>query len=61
MGSSQPLPEIVNGDLTLREYEMRILQSYLQKYNHNTKIVAEKLDIGVATVYRMLKEGKEKV
>lgn len=59
IGSPQPLPEISNGDLTLREYELKILHSYLQKYNHNTRIVAEKLDIGVATVYRMLKEGKE--
>jgi DNA-binding NtrC family response regulator len=52
------MPDIQANDLTLREYEMRILQTYLQKYNNNTKIVAEKLDIGVATVYRMLKEGK---
>jgi two-component system, NtrC family, response regulator AtoC len=50
------LPENQNGEMTLREYEMSIVQSYLHKYNHNTKLVAEKLDIGVATIYRMLKE-----
>jgi DNA-binding NtrC family response regulator len=62
-GSASAMPDLQNHneELTLREYEMRILQSYLQKYNNNTKLVAEKLDIGVATVYRMLKEGKQHV
>ncbi len=59
IGSNNSMPDIQNGELTLREYEMRILQSYLQKYSNNTKLVAEKLDIGVATVYRMLKEWKQ--
>jgi two-component system, NtrC family, response regulator AtoC len=30
-------------------------------YENNPKIVAEKLDIGVATVYRMLKEDKSDI
>jgi DNA-binding NtrC family response regulator len=59
LGSGQSMPDIQNGELTLREYEMRIVQSFLQKYNNNTKLVAEKLDIGVATIYRMLKEWKQ--
>lgn len=59
LSSGQPIPDFHNGELTLRDYEMRIVQSYLQKYNNNTKIVAEKLDIGVATIYRMLKEWKQ--
>ncbi|MGW8316006.1 MAG: hypothetical protein ACWGNV_10425, partial [Bacteroidales bacterium] len=45
--------------LTLREYERRIVFSYLEKYNHDVKLVAKKLDIGPATIYRMLKEEKE--
>jgi two-component system response regulator AtoC len=48
--------DILNEELTLREYERRILNAYLKKYNNNTKEVAEKLDIGLSTVYRMLKE-----
>lgn len=62
-GAAGAMPDLQNHneDLTLREYEMQILQSYLHKYNNNTKLVAEKLDIGVATVYRMLKEGKQHV
>jgi DNA-binding NtrC family response regulator len=58
IGSVAPMPNIENGELTLREYELKILHAYLQKYNNNTKMVADKLDIGVATVYRMLKEEK---
>jgi len=45
-------------ELTLREYNIRIVQNFLKMYDNNPKIVAEKLDIGVATVYRMLKEAK---
>jgi DNA-binding NtrC family response regulator len=43
-------------NLTMRQYEMLILKDYLNKYNNNVKEVADKLDIGVATVYRMLKQ-----
>ena len=45
-------------DLTLRQYEMKIVSSYLQKYNNDVRLVAKKLDIGTATIYRMLKEKK---
>ncbi len=43
-------------EMSLREYNIRIVKRYLEKYDNNTKLVAEKLDIGVATIYRMLKE-----
>jgi DNA-binding NtrC family response regulator len=48
-----------NADLTMREHEMRILKATLKKYNHNIPLTAEKLDIGISTIYRMLKEDKE--
>jgi len=51
------VPDILNKELTLREYEMGIINAFLRKYDNNIKIVAEKLDIGVSTIYRMLKEG----
>lgn len=44
-------------DLTLREYNLRIVAAYLDKYDNDVKLVAGKLDIGAATIYRMLKEG----
>jgi transcriptional regulator with PAS, ATPase and Fis domain len=43
--------------MSLREYNIRIVKKYLEKYNNNIKLVAQKLDIGVATIYRMLKVG----
>ena len=43
-------------DLTLRQYERKIVSSYLQKYNNDVRLVAKKLDIGTATIYRMIKE-----
>lgn len=58
-GTDDPVPEILAEELTLREYEHRIVQSFLDKYDNNIKLVAEKLDIGVATIYRMLKETKK--
>ena len=48
--------DVLDDELTLREYERRIVNAYLKKYNNNTKLVAEKLDIGQSTIYRMLKE-----
>lgn len=47
---------VMNEELTLKEYERRIVDAYLKKYDNNIKLVAEKLDIGQSTIYRMLKE-----
>jgi DNA-binding NtrC family response regulator len=47
-------------ELTLREYERRIVTAYLEKYKNDVKLVAKKLDIGTATIYRMLKEEKDR-
>jgi len=51
--------DTVNEELTMRDYEMRIIKSMLKKHNNNIKLVAEKLDIGASTIYRLLKEEKE--
>jgi len=56
LSSTNVLPDVVGEELTLRAYNRRIVQLYLSKYNNNTKLVAEKLDIGQTTIYRMLKE-----
>lgn len=47
------------GDLTLRDYELKIINAYLKKYNNDIRLVAQKLDIGVSTIYRLLKEFKD--
>lgn len=52
--------DLFKQEMSLREYDIQILKKFLEKYDNNIKLVAEKLDIGVATIYRMLKEiGKE--
>lgn len=56
LGNNALMEETINQELSLREYNIRIVKKYLDKYNNDTKLVAEKLDIGVATIYRMLKE-----
>jgi two-component system response regulator AtoC len=57
-GTNQHEPFVPDTEeqLTLREYNLRILDIYLQKYDHNINLVAEKLDISTSTIYRMLKE-----
>ncbi len=54
-----PLSVVANDVLTLREYEMKIIKATLKKNNNDIKLAAEKLDIGISTIYRMLKEEKE--
>jgi len=50
------LDDLFSQELSLREYDIRIVRKFLEKYDNNIKLVAEKLDLGVATIYRMLKE-----
>ncbi len=57
-GSDDPLPEVMGEQLSLREYNRRIISAVLKKSNNNYQKVAEQLDISVSTIYRMLKEGK---
>lgn len=43
---------------TLDEYNRKIIRYYLDKYSNNVMLVAQKLDIGKSTIYRLLKENK---
>lgn len=53
------LTESSSGDLTLREYELKIIKATLSKCNNDIGLTARKLDIGVSTIYRILKEEKK--
>jgi len=46
-------------DLTLREYELKIIKATLNKFNNDMGLTAKRLDIGVSTIYRILKEEKK--
>jgi len=54
-----PLSDIANDNLTLREYQLKIIKATLKKNNDDIKMAADKLDIGISTIYRILKEEKE--
>lgn len=56
LGDAELLPQVIENEVSLREYNIRIVKKYLEKYNNNIKLVSQKLDIGSATVYRMLKK-----
>jgi two-component system response regulator AtoC len=60
LGRGQDLLEdLFSQEVSLREYDLRIVKKFLDKYDNNIKLVAEKLDLGVATIYRMLKENNK--
>jgi DNA-binding NtrC family response regulator len=48
-------------EITLREYNRRILHHFLDKYDHNISKVSQILEIGKSTIYRMLKENNHHV
>ncbi len=50
------LSESLTEEMTLKEYNQHILRFYLNKYDRNITLVAQKLGIGQATIYRMMKE-----
>lgn len=58
--SNDLIPDLLIQEQTLREYSIRIVQFYMNQCDNDTALVAEKLDIGQTTVYRMLKEMKAK-
>lgn len=48
--------EFLHQECTLEEYKDQIIRFYLQKYNDNIQLVADKLNIGKSTVYRLLQK-----
>jgi DNA-binding NtrC family response regulator len=45
-------------EMSLREYESKIIRHYLEKNNNNVVLVAKKLDIGKSKIYNMIKGGE---
>ena len=56
LSTFEPVSQVVTEQLTMRQYELRILQTYLKRYNNDIKKVSELLALSQATIYRMLKE-----
>jgi transcriptional regulator with PAS, ATPase and Fis domain len=57
-GTLDMVPNLLSETMTMRDYTHRILRTFLDKHDNDIPLVAEKLDISVATIYRMLKEMK---
>jgi two-component system, NtrC family, response regulator AtoC len=54
-GSDDPV--MLSGkEMTMKEYNFRILQWYLKKHDNDIKTVSKKLDVSQATIYRMIKQ-----
>lgn len=49
------LNDMMSKELTLKDYTLKIIQHFLDKYDRNVVDVAKKLDIGKSTIYRMVK------
>ena len=47
----------LNQEMTLEEYKHKIIFHFLEKYQRDVLLVAEKLDIGKSTIYRLMKEN----
>lgn len=56
--SNLGLDDLFNKEMTLKEYNQKIVEYYLRKNNDDIKVVAEKLDIGKSTIYRMIQNKK---
>ena len=53
--SDDGLNGLMNQEMTLKAFNQRIIQHYLDKYDSNVLDVAKRLDIGKSTIYRMVK------
>ncbi len=56
LSNSTAILDLMNDDFTLDDYIKVIITHYLNKYDNKVRLVAEKLNIGKTTIYRMLKE-----
>jgi len=57
--ASNAVSDFLTEEMTLKDYNNRIIKSFLKRYDNNVLKVADKLDIGKSTIYRLLQEQKE--
>ncbi|MBC7888044.1 MAG: sigma-54-dependent Fis family transcriptional regulator [Ferruginibacter sp.] len=46
----------ISGEKTLRQYTCEIIKYFLEKYDDDVNAVADKLDIGKSTIYKMIQQ-----
>jgi len=61
LNTSASIADLLNREMTLKEFEIQILQHYLDKHEQDVLLVAKKLDVGKSTLYRMIQNGELKM
>lgn len=61
MNVDNSVQNLLANEKTLDEYVHEIIKHFLNKYNHNVRLVASKLGIGKSTIYRMLQKKEVRV
>ncbi len=56
--NARNMTDLLSKEMSLREYNNSIVQTYLDKYEGNVLLVAKKLDIGKSTIYRMIQNNE---
>lgn len=56
-----PNKRLITEEKTLKEYDIEIIQWFLDKYDNNVLKVAQKLDIGKTTLYKMIRNKEIKI
>ncbi len=56
--SQSVMTDFTSKDVTLKEFNIKLIQYYLDKYNYDVLKVAKMLDVGKSTLYRMI-QNKE--
>lgn len=55
--SPNSLSDFMIEDTTLHQYTTKIIRYFMEKYDNNVLKVADKLEVGKSTIYRMIKNG----
>jgi len=50
--------DLLSTEKSLKQYEIEIIQHFLDKHDKDVLLVAKKLDIGKSTIYRMIQAGE---
>ena len=58
ISSKANVNDLVSEETTLKAYENKIVAHFLKKYDNDIAVVAEKLDIGKSTIYKMMQRGE---
>lgn len=60
LNTSASITDLFSKELTLKEFEIQVIQHYLDKFDKDVLLVAKKLDVGKSTLYRMIQSGELK-